>query len=61
MKTSIYLYNIKMVYFRKFVSEVLGYQFYDALCKLSSHEGDLNNCDISGSKKAGESLRHVKY
>jgi len=44
---------------KKFVSEVLGYQFYDALCKLSGHEGDLSNCDIYGSKKAGESLKKM--
>lgn len=53
-------YQTKPVLFpsyRKFVSEVLGYQFYRAFCKKSNHTGPLHNCDFSDSVDVGNDLK----
>jgi len=39
---------------KKFVSEVLGYQFYESLC--GKHNDDLSNCDFYGDKEVGAQL-----
>ncbi|XP_067629386.1 angiotensin-converting enzyme [Eurosta solidaginis] len=42
---------------KKFVSEVLGYQFYRAFCQQSNHQGPLHNCDFYGNQCIGSSLK----
>ncbi|XP_055920385.1 angiotensin-converting enzyme-like [Eupeodes corollae] len=46
---------------RKFVSEILGYQFYRKLCEISGQypAAPLNNCDFFGSKAAGDALKKM--
>uniref|UniRef100_H2YVV0 Angiotensin-converting enzyme n=1 Tax=Ciona savignyi TaxID=51511 RepID=H2YVV0_CIOSA len=43
-------------YIRYFVSTVVQFQFYDALCKEANHTGDLFKCDFNGTKAAGDKL-----
>jgi len=42
---------------QKFVSEVLGYQFYRAFCKKSGQTGQLHNCDFYGNLAIGNDLK----
>ncbi|ALC40783.1 Ance-4 [Drosophila busckii] len=42
---------------KKFISEILGYQFYRALCEKSNHRGLLHNCDFYGNYAVGNSLK----
>jgi len=46
-----------MSIFRKFISEVLGYQFYREFCKKSFNRGPLHNCDFYGSLAVGNDLK----
>nr|CAB3219680.1 angiotensin-converting enzyme-like [Phallusia mammillata] len=41
-------------YIRYFVSVVVQFQFYEALCGASGHVGDLYKCDFNGSTEAGK-------
>lgn len=41
-------------YTRYFLSHVLQFQFYKALCDASGHKGPLYECSYYGDKKAGE-------
>ena len=41
---------------RYFVRTILQFQFAEALCQISGHQGPLHRCDFSGSKEAGEAL-----
>jgi len=41
-------------YTRYFLSHVLQFQFYKALCDASGHQGPLYECSFYGSKEAGE-------
>ncbi|XP_037666445.1 angiotensin-converting enzyme-like protein Ace3 [Choloepus didactylus] len=43
-------------YIRYFLSLVLQFQFHEALCKASGHEGPLHRCNIYNSKIAGKML-----
>jgi peptidyl-dipeptidase A len=43
-------------YLRYFYAHVLQFQFHDALCKASGHEGPLHTCSIYGSKEAGQKM-----
>jgi len=49
----------------KFVSEIMGYQIYEALCKESGkyvkddHNLQLHNCNFENSKKAGAKLQKM--
>lgn len=43
-------------YIRYFVSVVLQFQFYKALCEEANHVGPLHKCDFYRSKKAGKLL-----
>ncbi|XP_077019647.1 angiotensin-converting enzyme isoform X3 [Tamandua tetradactyla] len=43
-------------YIRYFLSLVLQFQFHEALCKASGHEGPLHQCNIYNSKMAGKIL-----
>lgn len=43
--------------FRKFISEILGYQFYRELCKKSFNNKPLHNCDFYGNLAVGNSLK----
>jgi len=49
----------------KFVSEILGYQFYKGLCEISGQyrKNDpnlvLQNCDFFGSVEAGDALKEI--
>ncbi|XP_055851142.1 angiotensin-converting enzyme-like [Episyrphus balteatus] len=49
----------------KFMTEVLGYQFYEKLCEISEQYSRLdksepiNNCDFYGNKKAGDALKKM--
>lgn len=43
-------------YLRYFVSFVIQFQFYEALCNASGHSGPLHQCDFYGSKEAGRIL-----
>jgi len=44
-------------YTRYFLARVLQFQFHEALCKASGHEGPLYTCSIYGSKKAGDRMK----
>ncbi|XP_075170478.1 angiotensin-converting enzyme-like [Haematobia irritans] len=44
---------------KKFVSEILGYQFYKALCQKSGDQGQLHNCDFYGNKDVGNVLKSM--
>ncbi|GHD64970.1 peptidase M20 [Luteimonas padinae] len=41
-------------YTRYFLSHVLQFQFYKALCDAAGHQGPLNECSFAGNKAAGE-------
>ena len=41
-------------YTRYFLSHVLQFQFYKALCDAAGHDGPLNACSFAGDKAAGE-------
>lgn len=43
----------------KFVSEILGYQFYKAFCKKSAQEGPLHNCDFYNNTAVGDDLKSM--
>ena len=45
--------------FSYFVSFIIQFQFYEAMCNASGHEGELYNCDFYKSKQAGDLLRLV--
>lgn len=42
-----------------FVSFIIQFQFYEAMCNASGHEGELYNCDFYQSKQAGDLLRNA--
>lgn len=44
-------------YTRYFLSHVLQFQFYQALCKAAGHTGPLHECSFYGSKAAGEKFQ----
>ncbi|MEE9384430.1 MAG: M2 family metallopeptidase [Nannocystaceae bacterium] len=44
-------------YSRYFLARVLQFQFHEALCRASGHEGPLHTCSIFGSKEAGAKLQ----
>ncbi|XP_065301435.1 angiotensin-converting enzyme-like isoform X2 [Dermacentor albipictus] len=46
-------------YIRYFVSTVLQFQFYKALCDEANHVGPLHQCDFYHSKEAGKLFGHV--
>nr|XP_037286848.1 angiotensin-converting enzyme-like [Rhipicephalus microplus] len=46
-------------YIRYFVSTVLQFQFYKALCDEANHVGPLHQCDFYHSKEAGALFGHV--
>ena len=44
---------------RYFVRTILQFQFAEALCDISGHDGPLLHCDFSGSLEAGEALAQM--
>ncbi|KAL8605178.1 hypothetical protein ACOMHN_031119 [Nucella lapillus] len=46
-----------MPYIRYFVSYVVQFQFYKALCEAAGHQGPLYTCEIHNSTAAGDKLR----
>ncbi|MBJ6978339.1 M2 family metallopeptidase [Luteimonas sp. MC1895] len=44
-------------YTRYFLSHVLQFQFYKALCDSAGHAGPLNECSFAGNKAAGEKFQ----
>ncbi|MEO6169480.1 MAG: M2 family metallopeptidase [Lysobacter sp.] len=44
-------------YTRYFLSHVLQFQFYKALCDAAGHTGPLNECSFYGNKAAGQKLQ----
>ncbi|KAH8279413.1 hypothetical protein KR026_009369, partial [Drosophila bipectinata] len=44
---------------QKFISEILGYQFYRELCKKSFNNKPLHNCDFYGNLAVGNSLKSM--
>lgn len=42
-----------------FISFIIQFQFYEAMCKSSGHQGELYNCDFYQSKDAGDLLRNA--
>lgn len=48
---------INSPYIRYFVSSVLQFQFFEALCKASGHSGPIHRCNIHGSKSAGQLMK----
>lgn len=52
-----YFAHLLPIFYRKFISEVLGYQFYRALCQKINHRGQLHNCDFFGNFAVGNSLK----
>ncbi|CAF0741030.1 unnamed protein product [Brachionus calyciflorus] len=49
----------QMPYARHFVSKILEFQFFKALCIHAGHEGPLYNCDFYNSKKSGYFLKQM--
>ncbi|RNA19074.1 angiotensin-converting enzyme [Brachionus plicatilis] len=49
----------QMPYARYFVSSILEFQFFKALCKLADSPGPLFNCDFSNSVKSGYFLKRM--
>jgi len=43
-------------YMRYFLSYIVQFQFYRAMCKAAGHTGPLNKCNFYGSKEAGQRL-----
>lgn len=43
-------------YFFSFISQ---FQFYEAMCEASGHQGELYKCDFYNSKEAGDKLRSM--
>ncbi|CAF0958975.1 unnamed protein product [Brachionus calyciflorus] len=50
---------INYPYSRYFVALVTQFQFYESMCKLANHKGDLHQCDFHRSKVAGGKLREM--
>ncbi|MEM7283392.1 MAG: M2 family metallopeptidase, partial [Pseudomonadota bacterium] len=46
-------------YTRYFLSNILQFQFYKAMCGLAEHQGPLNECSFHGSKTAGNALNEM--
>jgi peptidyl-dipeptidase A len=46
-------------YVRYFLSFIVQFQFYKALCDAAGHKGPLHTCTFAGSKAAGERLSKV--
>jgi len=46
-------------YLRYFLSHILQFQFHEALCDLSGHQGPYHNCSIHNSTVAGDKLRDM--
>ncbi|KAK6182613.1 hypothetical protein SNE40_010258 [Patella caerulea] len=46
-------------YMSYFFSHILQFQFYQRLCDLSGHEGELHTCDFYESKRAGSKLKEM--
>lgn len=44
-------------YIRYFLSYFMQFQFFEAMCKASGHEGPLYTCDFYQSKAAGDLLK----
>jgi peptidyl-dipeptidase A len=44
-------------YLRYFLARILQYQFHEALCEASGHEGPLYTCSIYDSKEAGKKMQ----
>jgi peptidyl-dipeptidase A len=44
-------------YLRYFFAHVLQFQFHEALCEASGHEGPLHTCSIYGSEEAGQKMQ----
>lgn len=43
-------------YMRYFLAHILQFQFYEAMCEASGHQGPLHECSFAGSKQAGDRL-----
>lgn len=46
-------------YVRYFVSHILQFQFFEALCDLANQSGALHRCDFAGSKVAGAKFKKM--
>lgn len=46
-------------YVRYFLSFIIQFQFYQALCQAAGHTGPLHTCSFAGSKEAGDRLAKV--
>ena len=44
-------------YIRYFLAHILQFQFHQAMCEASGHEGSLHTCSVYGSDEAGDKLR----
>lgn len=44
-------------YLRYFLSYLLEFQFYEAMCREAGHQGPLHRCDFYNSTKAGAKLK----
>lgn len=57
------LFPLLSLLLRKFISEILGFQFYRSFCLVSGQykpgdpEYPLHNCDFYDSKEAGKLMR----
>lgn len=45
-----------LFYFSYFISFIVQFQFYEAMCDASGHTGELHDCDFYDSKEAGQKL-----
>ena len=46
-------------YTRYFLSNILQFQFYKAMCERAGHSGPLNECSFHGSEEAGSALNNM--
>ncbi|NNF51140.1 MAG: M2 family metallopeptidase [Gammaproteobacteria bacterium] len=46
-------------YTRYFLSHIMQFQFYKAMCDLAGHEGPLDQCSFYGSEEAGKRLEEM--
>ena len=64
--TNLFTHTFNGFLYRKFLSEVLGFQFLRAFCLASGQyqpgvaEFPMHNCDFYGCTKAGNLIKYVK-
>lgn len=44
-------------HFSYFISFIIQFQFYEAMCEISGHKGPLYDCDFYDSMESGQKLK----